>query len=200
MKPSYLFILILSTVAVELQNPVHETRSVRVNVVYRIDPSDAEIIEVRHVKITSYKNVPEETDDTPNIAASSRFVYEGSCAVSPDLKRKYKLRFGDLVYIKKLNLPLVVEDVTHPKIMHTVDIFVHRSKKHLPTIRSDIYLIKFKGGKIYEGVQRKRTAGQSNKRVKPVPKRKNQVVRNQTKQLRRKVHKMHRCLEKVRKL
>lgn len=93
-------------------------------------------------KVTYYSNRREETDDSPNITASSRFVYEGSCAISPDLKSKFGLSFGDLCYVEKLDQYFVIEDVTNSRLKETVDIFSY--EKQSKTFRSKIWLISFK--------------------------------------------------------
>lgn len=110
---------------------------------YYFDFSNVDIIKVK-AKITSYKNVEQETDSFPNITASGRFVYEGSCAISRDIKTKYNVKFGDIVFVKNLNRFYIIEDVTSEKIKNTIDIFVYKHKKHLPTIHSEVYIIKFK--------------------------------------------------------
>ncbi|MFH8120443.1 MAG: hypothetical protein QXS37_06580 [Candidatus Aenigmatarchaeota archaeon] len=101
----------------------------------------ADIIQ-EYCKITSYKNIPEETDSSPHVTASGRYPYEGSTAISRDLKNKYKLNFGDLVYVHSLKKWYIIEDVTAEKIKNTIDILIHQ--EHIKTHKSKVLFVKFK--------------------------------------------------------
>ncbi|MEM2742293.1 MAG: hypothetical protein QXD95_09145 [Nitrososphaeria archaeon] len=108
---------------------------------YMFGLSNVQVYET-DAKITYYTNRKEETDSTPNITASGRFVYEGSCAVSPDLKTKYCLKFGDLVYIEKLDQFFVIEDITNQRLEKVVDIFSYQRVNK--TYKSKAYFISFR--------------------------------------------------------
>lgn len=102
------------------------------------------IIHLKDVVITAYSNRVEETDNTPNIGASGRRVYEGCCAISQDLKGLIK--FGDIVYVKKLDMFYVVEDVMNERHKNSLDIFFYKETKK-PKIfekafKSDVIIIK----------------------------------------------------------
>lgn len=118
-----------------------------------------QIRRIQNVEITYYNNTKEQTDSSPNITASNRLVYEGSCAISRDF-HKWLINFGDWVYIERLNEYFVVEDLMAEKHKRRLDIFVFKenliklddidgikrqnlSKKDLEKItgKSDIYLI-----------------------------------------------------------
>lgn len=88
-------------------------------------------IDISNVTITSYNNEVEQCDDTPNIMASNRLVYEGAVAISRDLKSKYRIKYGDLVYIKVLDSFFVIEDTMNERIKNTIDIFKFDKKESL---------------------------------------------------------------------
>lgn len=75
------------------------------------------------VKITSYNNHVDQCDASPNIMASNRLVYEGAVAISRDLKKKYGLKYGDLVYIDIFKKYYIIEDLMNERIKNTIDIF-----------------------------------------------------------------------------
>ena len=66
----------------------------------RFSLQETKRIDISNITITSYNNEIQQCDDTPNIMASNRLVYEGAAAISRDLKKKYNIKYGDLVYIK----------------------------------------------------------------------------------------------------
>jgi 3D (Asp-Asp-Asp) domain-containing protein len=109
---------------------------------YKIDITDV-IIMKENVLVTCYSNRPQETDHTPNITATGRLVYSGSCAVSQDLFKK-TIHPGDLIYIVKLNKWFIVEDTTHARHQKLVDVFYFKDepKPFDGAIRSDIYIVK----------------------------------------------------------
>jgi len=109
---------------------------------YKINITDV-IIMKENVLVTCYSNRSQETDNTPNITATGRLVYSGSCAVSQDLFRK-TIHPGDLIYIVKLNKWFIVEDTTHVRHQKLVDVFYFKDepKPFDGAIRSDIYIVK----------------------------------------------------------
>jgi 3D (Asp-Asp-Asp) domain-containing protein len=109
---------------------------------YKIDITDVTITK-ENVLVTCYSNRPQETDRTPNITATGRLVYDGSCAVSQDMFRK-TVHPGDLIYIVKLNKWFIVEDTTHARHQKLVDVFYFKDepKPFDGAIRSDIYIVK----------------------------------------------------------
>jgi len=118
--------------------PIELTIPVR----YKIDITDVTITK-ENVLVTCYSNRPQETDRAPNITATGRLVYSGSCAVSQDLFRK-TIYPGDLVYIVKLNKWFIVEDTTNIRHQKLVDVFYFKDepKPFNGAIRSDIYIIR----------------------------------------------------------
>lgn len=74
--------------------------------------------------ITAYSPDEKQTDDRPYETASTRIVTETELeqlpfvAVSPDVMRKYNIKYGDTIWIGFL-----VEDTMNEKITDTIDIF-----------------------------------------------------------------------------
>ena len=88
-------------------------------------------IDISNITITSYNNEIQQCDDTPNIMASNRLVYEGAVAISRDLKKKYNIKYGDLVYIKVFDSFFVIEDTMNERIKNTIDVFKFDKKESL---------------------------------------------------------------------
>ena len=83
----------------------------------------AEQFTLTGITITSYNNKANQTDSTPNIMASNRVVYEGAVAISRDIKKNYKLHYGDILYIPVLDKYFVIEDLMNKKYNNRIDIF-----------------------------------------------------------------------------
>jgi len=75
------------------------------------------------VDITMYNPEVNQTDSTPFITASNKQVKTGYCATSRDLKKKYKLEYGDLVVIPMLNMCLEIQDIMNKRYTDRIDIF-----------------------------------------------------------------------------
>lgn len=93
-----------------------------INVVYNFN-NIVEKIELNNITITSYNNESSQTDDSPNIMASNRLVYEGAIAISRDLKTKYNLKWGDIIYVKTLQRYFIIEDLMNKRFNNRLDIF-----------------------------------------------------------------------------
>jgi len=111
---------------------------------YKFSVNDAEIIK-ENVLVTCYTNRREETDDTPNVTATGRFIFDGCCAVSQDMFRKVVFP-GDIIYVVALDRFFIVEDTTNPRHTKLVDIFCFKDEKRLldRAVRSDIYIFRFR--------------------------------------------------------
>lgn len=108
---------------------------------YKITPEDGLTVQcIGNLPITSYNNVPEQTDSTPNYTATSRMVKEGMVAVSQDLWKK-KVHPGDILYIRKLNKYYIVDDTMHSKWKNRIDVFVYDKKQNF-SLTSDVYVIR----------------------------------------------------------
>ena len=70
---------------------------------------------IEDVRVTAYNNEPGQTDTTPNIMASGRYVYEGAVALSRDLLAKHKVKWGDLVCLENPGSCYIVEDTMNAR-------------------------------------------------------------------------------------
>lgn len=86
---------------------------------------------INGVKITSYNNHVNQTDDTPNITATNRPVREGIIAVSRDFLTKGIIKYGDLVYIDCFDAWYVAEDTMHERFNKHIDIFLFDKNESL---------------------------------------------------------------------
>lgn len=116
-----------------------------INTIYNFD-NTVEKIELNKISITSYNNESNQTDDSPNIMASNRLVYEGAIAISRDLKTKYKLKWGDIIYIETLQRYFVIEDLMNEKFNNRLDIFSFDKNwsKHIHLKNQSIIIYKVK--------------------------------------------------------
>jgi len=109
------------------------------------------------MSITCYTNRVVETDSTPHHAASGRIVYEGSCAVSRDIFRKWDEKTkkyvgdafpGDIVYVVTLDKYYIVEDTMNKRHNRHVDIFTYRRNlqkaREFGCKKSDVYILRLK--------------------------------------------------------
>ena len=122
------------------------TQGTTINVAYNLHNVNYEEINLDKITITSYNNEVKQTDNTPNIMASNRLVYEGAVAISRDLKTKYNLKWGDLIYIDTLQRYFVIEDLMNERFKNRIDIFSFDKewslRLHLKSQRITIYKIK----------------------------------------------------------
>lgn len=101
---------------------------------------------VNNAKITAYNNLPQQTNAQPNVGASNRKVFVGSCAVSRDILRDYKVKYGDVLCIKKTNKCYFIEDTMNKRYDgengKRVDIFMYDLKEARETLLvSDIVIL-----------------------------------------------------------
>lgn len=101
------------------------------------------VTSVADVLVTAYNNLPEQTNDQPNIGASMRKVYEGSIALSKDLLDKYKVRYGDVACLTAKGECYIIEDTMNQRFTNRADIFMY-SKDDAKTVKfkTDVMLIK----------------------------------------------------------
>ena len=122
------------------------TQGTTINVAYNLHSVNYEEINLDKITITSYNNEAKQTDNSPNIMASNRLVYEGAVAISRDLKTKYNLKWGDLIYIDTLQRYFVIEDLMNERFKNRIDIFSFNKdwslRLHLKSQRITIYKIK----------------------------------------------------------
>lgn len=86
---------------------------------------------LNNITITSYNNHANQTDDSPNITATSRPVRENMVAASFDLLNKGLVHYGDLVYIDCMKQWYVVEDTMNKRFERRLDIFLFDKQESL---------------------------------------------------------------------
>ena len=97
------------------------------------------------VKMTAYSARACETDSTPNITASNKRVKEGYIALSRDIEKKFRLRFGDKVYVKGIGF-FEFQDRMHRRKKRQIDIFMHSTKRALKFgVQKELILIEKRG-------------------------------------------------------
>jgi 3D (Asp-Asp-Asp) domain-containing protein len=78
--------------------------------------------------VTSYRSVPEQTDDTPFYTSIGLHVKEGFCAVSQDQLGK-SIHYGDILYVEipakpELNRYCMVADTMNKRNKRAIDFWV----------------------------------------------------------------------------
>jgi len=78
--------------------------------------------------VTSYRSVPEQTDDSPFITAYGDHVFAGGCAMSRDVLGQ-SVHYRDFIYVEVLDKPELsrfcyVNDTMNKRIKHGVDFWV----------------------------------------------------------------------------
>lgn len=140
-----------STVKNSLTVGNHVTKPFVIEVPLRYEFSadmSLKVFELKDMRVTCYSNRKKETDDSPNHAATGRFVYEGSIAVSQDLFRK-KIFPGDVVFVQELNRYFIVEDTMNKRFKNCIDIFMYKRrlktgelKKFFKPFKSSIVVVR----------------------------------------------------------
>lgn len=130
----------------DFANNIIETH---IHCIYRERARDVKIEKLNKMKITAYTNRKQETDSTPNISASNRPVYEGSCAVSRELFG-WLINFGDRIFVEEIGESFVVECKLADKldngtpIRRTIDIYMDKSRleeaKNFRILNATVYV------------------------------------------------------------
>lgn len=93
------------------------------------------VMEISGVRVTAYNNHVNQTNNQPNIGASNRKVYEGSIALSRDILRNYKVRYGDVACVDRMKQCFIVEDTMNKRYDgengKRADIFLYSKDKAL---------------------------------------------------------------------
>lgn len=110
-----------------------------------------QVTTIPNVRVTAYNNLPEQTNDQPNIGASNRKVFEGSIALSRDILRDYNVRYGDVACVSAKGQCYIVEDTMNkrydtknsPALGRRADIFMYDHEEALKVnLKTDIIIIK----------------------------------------------------------
>ena len=72
---------------------------------------------------TAYRSVPEQTDNSPFITSIGERVCKDGVAVSQDLLKSKKLKYGDWLYIEEVGLKRI-NDTMHPRFTNHVDVWL----------------------------------------------------------------------------
>ncbi len=125
--------------------------NIPVHKVYSVKGGGFSVTTIEKVKVTAYNNLPEQTNNRPNIGASNRKVYEGSVALSRDLLDMYSIKYGDVVCMLANNRCFIVEDTMNKRYDNRnspangwrADIFMYDKKEALSVhFQTDLLLIK----------------------------------------------------------
>ena len=90
---------------------------------------------------TAYRSIPEHTDSSPFITSTGERTGRDGIAVSQDLLKSKRLKYGDWVYLEGIGFKRVF-DTMHPRHKNHVDIW-------LPTLKEEQeFHKKWKGKKV----------------------------------------------------
>ncbi len=77
--------------------------------------------------VTSYRSVPNQTDDSPYITSIGEHVHPHGVAVSRDWLRSGMIKYGDVVYIEEIGWK-VVNDTMHERWQERFDVWVDKAQ------------------------------------------------------------------------
>jgi 3D (Asp-Asp-Asp) domain-containing protein len=80
------------------------------------------------VVVTAYNPISAQTDSTPHITASNKYVRSGIVALSRDLEEEFGFTFGDTVVLNGIG-SFVFEDRMHKRWRRRVDILIFSPEK-----------------------------------------------------------------------
>jgi 3D (Asp-Asp-Asp) domain-containing protein len=102
------------------------------------------IVLLGNLSLTSYRSVPEQTDDSPFHTAIGERVTVRGCAVSRDLLKRWggPLDYGDLIYIEGVGFRFV-NDCMAARHKQAVDIWVEKyeDEKAFGVRRGRVYIV-----------------------------------------------------------
>lgn len=147
----YLFLITIIFLFIFAYHKTKDTKlinnlEISFNVKFNLIELEYETYWIENVKCTFYTNTIEETDDTPNITASNRPVFDGIIALSRDFFNKDNVKFGDLVYVEEINKFFIIEDKMNARHQNSADIFTYIKDKKLlnKSLKCKIKIFKFK--------------------------------------------------------
>lgn len=96
-----------------------------------------------NMTVTSYRSVPEQTDDSPFITSIGERTHKNGVAVSQDLLRSGAVKYGDIIYIEDYGFK-VVNDTMHPRHKNHVDMWVetYEQEKAVGVKKLKIYRVR----------------------------------------------------------
>lgn len=133
--------------------PIEEEIDIEIHVRLHYDSKYGgfQVTTIPDVRVTAYNNLPNQTNDQPNIGASNRKVFEGSIALSRDILRDYKVRYGDVACVSSMGQCYIIEDTMNkrydtknsPAMGRRADIFMYNYEEALKVnFKTDIIIIK----------------------------------------------------------
>jgi 3D (Asp-Asp-Asp) domain-containing protein len=133
--------------------PIEEEMDIEIHVRLHYDTKYGgfQVTTIPDVRVTAYNNLPNQTNDQPNIGASNRKVFEGSIALSRDILRDYNVRYGDVACISENGQCYIVEDTMNkrydtknsPAMGRRADIFMYDYEEALRVnFKTNIIIIK----------------------------------------------------------
>lgn len=95
------------------------------------------------MKITSYRSVPEQTDNSPFITSIGWRTNKAICAVSQDLLKSGRVKYGDVLLIPNVGLRTVA-DTMHPRHRNAVDVWVETKKEesHIGVRKENVLVVR----------------------------------------------------------
>ena len=103
----------------------------------------AKLVLIGLLQVTSYRSVPNQTDDTPYITSIGEHVHMGGIAVSQDLLKSGKLHYHDTVYVQGFGY-YQVNDTMNVRIHDAIDIWVEtKAEERLVGVQHhNVYLLR----------------------------------------------------------
>lgn len=86
------------------------------------------LILVANVSITAYRSVPSQTDNSPYHTSTGERVCQDGVAISQDLLKSGKVKYGDWLYIPGIGLKRA-KDCMHHRHKNSVDVWVGSLKE-----------------------------------------------------------------------
>jgi 3D (Asp-Asp-Asp) domain-containing protein len=98
---------------------------------------------VGNMTVTSYRSVPEQTDDSPFITSIGQRTHPHGVAVSQDLLKSGALKYGDFIMVEGYGLK-VVNDTMNPRHKNHVDLWVetYQQEKAVGVKKLKIYRVR----------------------------------------------------------
>jgi 3D (Asp-Asp-Asp) domain-containing protein len=102
-----------------------------------------------NLTITAYRSVPEQTDDSPFITSIGERVCKDGVAVSQDLLKSKKVKYGDWIYIEGVGLKRI-NDTMHSRHKNHIDVWLptlgaeKRFHRRFKSRKVNVWIVNFK--------------------------------------------------------
>ena len=103
---------------------------------------------IGNLAVTSYRSVPSQTDSSPFITSTGERVCKDGVAVSQDLLKSKRIKYGDWLYVEGIGLKRV-NDTMNARHKNHIDIWVpsleaeKKFHKEFRGKRVNVYVVKF---------------------------------------------------------